>query len=99
MVLIGKRTLVIAILSNAHEKLELDMLRDIVAKGAAVVAYSDEPLEMQGVVSVSFGRSLPHSARGIPAIAVCQLLSYYKSYQTGANPDQPDGLSPWIALA
>ncbi|MCL2810460.1 MAG: SIS domain-containing protein [Clostridia bacterium] len=98
MVLIGKQTLVIAVLSCAQNKLELDMLRDLVAKGATVVAYSDEPIEIPGVVSVSFGQKLAHPARGLPAIAVCQLISYYKSFQTGANPDEPDGLSPWIVL-
>jgi len=99
MVMINKQTLVIAILSGADNKLELDVLRDITAKGAAVVAYSDEPLEMPGVLSVSFGRKLSHPARGIPAIAVCQLISYYKSFRTGADPDRPSGLSPWIELA
>ena len=99
MVMINERTLVIAVLSGADNKLELDVLRDIALKGAAVVAYSDEPLEMPGVLSVSFGRKLSHPARGIPAIAVCQLISYYKSFQTGADPDQPAGLSPWIELA
>jgi len=50
------------------------------------------------VVSVSFGEALLPPARGIPAIAVCQLISYHKSFLTGANPDEPDGLSPWIKL-
>ena len=99
MVLVGEKTLVIAVLSAAKNKLELDVLSDIAVKGATVVAYSDEPLEMPGVVSVSFGQRLLHPARGIPAIAICQLISYYKSFQTGANPDQPDGLNPWIQLA
>jgi len=99
MVLISEGTLVIAALSGAQNKLELDVLRDIVAKGATVVAYSDEPLAMPGVVSISFGQKLAHPARGIPVIAVCQLISYYKSFRTGADPDRPDGLSPWIALA
>jgi len=98
MVIIGEKTLVIAVLSDAGNKLELDVLRDIAGKGATVVAYSDEPLDMPGVISISFGRKLLHTARGIPAIAICQLISYYKSFQTGANPDQPEGLSPWIAL-
>ena len=99
MVLIGQETLVVAVLSGHANKLELDLLRDVVAKGATVVAYSDLPVDMPGVLSVSFGEALRHPARGIPAIAVCQLLSYHKSFATGANPDQPDGLSPWIALS
>lgn len=99
MVLVGGCTLVIAVLSDAGEKLELDVLRDLAAKGATVLACSDEPLDMPGVKSLSFGSKLAHAARGIPAIAVCQLISYHKSFQTGANPDRPDGLSPWIALS
>jgi len=98
MVLIGERTLVIAVLSDAQNKLELDVLRDIAAKGALVVAYSDKALSMPGVVSISFGRRLAHCARGIPAIAICQLISYHKSFQTGADPDKPEGLSSWISL-
>lgn len=99
MVLIGKETLVIVVLSDSANKLELDLLRDLLEKGATVIAYSDLPLEMPGVISVSFGEALRHPARGIPAIAVCQLISYHKSFATGANPDRPDGLSPWIALS
>ncbi len=102
MVLVGGQTLVFAVLSDASSKLELDVLRDIAAKGAVVVAYSDEAIgqdEVPGILNVSFGRKLAHPARGVLAIAVCQLLSYYKSFQTGANPDRPDGLDPWISLA
>jgi len=99
MVLIGGKTLVIAVLSDAHNHLELDVLRDVAAKGATVVAYSDEPLKMPGVVSISFGQRLAHAARGIPSILICQLISYHKSFQTGADPDRPEGLSPWIALS
>jgi fructoselysine-6-P-deglycase FrlB-like protein len=98
MVLVNQRSLVVAVLSGAEKKLELDVLRDIVAKGATVIAYSDQPFHMPGVLVCSFGRELSHPARGIPAIAMCQLLAYYKSFLTGADPDRPDGLSPWIAL-
>jgi len=98
MVLVGPETLVIAVLSANDDELELALLRDALAKGAAVVAYSDLPLDLPGVVSVSFGEALLPPARGIPAIAVCQLISYHKSFLTGANPDEPDGLSPWIKL-
>jgi len=99
MVLIGEGTIVIAVISNVQNRLELDVLSDLVAKGATVVAYSDEPLMAPGVLSIAFGRRLEHPARGLPAIAVCQLMGFYKSRQTGADPDKPEGLSPWITLA
>lgn len=99
MVLIHDKTLVIAVLSDEKSKLELDLLSDIVKKGAQVVAYADMPFAMEGVHTVSFGQPLSHAARGIPAIAICQLIAYYKSFRTGANPDQPDGLTAFISLA
>jgi fructoselysine-6-P-deglycase FrlB-like protein len=97
MVLINEKTLVIAALSAA-DRLELDLVADLVKKGATVVACSDLPIDLPGAHAVSFGESLPHAARGIPVIAVCQLVAYYKSAETGANPDKPGGLSAWIKL-
>ena len=98
MVLVGPETLVIAVLSSRDSELELALVRDALNKGATVVVYSDLPLDLPGAVVVSFGEALLPPARGIPAIAVCQLISYHKSFLTGANPDAPDGLSPWIKL-
>jgi len=97
MVLINEKTLVIAALSSA-DPLELALIANIVKKSATVVVYSDHPIEIPGAHVVSFGEPLPHIARGIPFIAVCQLIAYYKSSITGANPDKPDGLEPWISL-
>lgn len=98
MVLVGPETLVIAVLSSRDAELELALVRDAQNKGATVVVYSDLPLDLPGAVIVSFGEALLPPARGIPAIAVCQLLSYHKSFATGVNPDEPNGLSPWIRL-
>lgn len=97
MVLINEKTLIIAALSAANG-LELDLIADVVKKGAKVVAYADHPVDIPGACTVSFGESLPHAARGFPVIAICQLIAYYKSQITGADPDQPDGLSAWIKL-
>lgn len=98
MVLVGPETLVIAVFSSNDSELELALVRDALKKGAMVVVYSDLPLNLPGAVAISFGEALMPPARGIPAIAVCQLISYHKSFLTGANPDKPDGLSPWIKL-
>ena len=98
MVLIGPETLVIAVLSASDNELELLLVRDALNKGATVVVYSDTPVCIPGVVNISFGEVLLPPARGIPAINVCQLISYHKSFLTGADPDKPDGLSPWIKL-
>jgi len=97
MVLIGKETLVIVALGTSCE-LEVNLLKDIVTKGATVVALSDVCAEFDGVLTSSFGASLSHAAMGVPLIILCQMIAYYKSKETGADPDKPTGLDPWIAL-
>ena len=98
MVMINKDTLVLVALSAPNNPYELALVDDLLAKGAKVVCYSDTPLDIPGVLNIDFGQALDHPARGIPFIAMCQLITYYKSLLTGANPDQPDGLEPWISL-
>jgi len=98
MVLIGKQTLVIAALGKSNE-LERDLIKDAKAKGAFVVAVTDTAVELeQGVVCSVFGKSLSHTAKGIPLIVLCQIIAYFKSLETGADPDKPTGLDPWISL-
>jgi len=97
MVLIGKETLVIVVLGVSNE-LELGLVRDLKAKGAEIVALSDAVAEPEGVRYSCFGRPLSHIAKGIPAIVLCQMIAYYKSKETGADPDKPTGLDAWISL-
>ncbi|MCL2866362.1 MAG: SIS domain-containing protein [Clostridia bacterium] len=98
MVLIGEHTLVVAVLSEGGSKTEYDVLSDITAKGAAVVTVTDKPTGLNRVIDILTDRPYPHPVRGLPFIAVCQLISFYKSLQTGCDPDKPDGLAPWITL-
>jgi len=97
MVLIGEETLVLAVIGASH-KLEYDLLADIKKKGAEVIAYSNGSEELNGINISRFGRPLSHVASGIPFIILCQMVAYYKSKVTGADPDKPTGLDPWIAL-
>lgn len=96
MVLFKKNTLVV--IATSGDAMELDLVRDVVRKGAQVIVYSDQPLEIEGTLNIAFGDRLAHIARGIPFLLINQLLSYHKSQQTGVNPDLPDGLDPWIKL-
>jgi len=97
MVLVNEETLVLAALGMSCE-LEVDLLNDIKAKGADVIAFSDTPADLDGVHFICFGRSLSHIAKGIPFILLNQMIAYYKSKETGADPDKPTGLDPWISL-
>ena len=100
MVMIRPDTLVILLLSSNSNKYELDLLGDVMKKTKNVIAYSDKKLtkSFKGLLNVVFGEELSHIARGIPFILIPQMVSYYKALANGINPDNPDGLSSWIAL-
>ncbi len=93
MVLIGKETLVLAA-PLVGDGLEKGLFGDIKAKNAELAVFSD----IWSEADIVFGRALSPSARGIPFILLCQLVAYKKAFATGANPDQPEGLSAWIKL-
>jgi len=94
IVLFGEQTLVLVAL-GVGDALERNLIGDLKAKNAKVVVFTDVPMDIS---DISYGRPLTHMAQGIPFILLCQLVAYEKSKETGANPDQPDGLDPWIAL-
>ena len=94
IVLLGEQTLVLVAL-GVGDALERNLIEDLKAKNAKVVVFTDMPTD---ICDISCGRPLTHMALGIPFILLCQLVAYEKSKVTGANPDQPDGLDPWIAL-
>ncbi len=97
MVMFGKETLIVAALAAGGE-FESKFIRDVLAKGCSVVVLSDRPAGIDGVVNVVAGDMGTHIARGLPFILLNQLVSLAKSSFTGANPDKPDGLDPWIKL-
>ncbi len=99
MVIVGPETLVIAALTDGNQY-ELALLGDVAKKGAKLVVYSDIPLDglPDGALNLSFGRSLPHGARGLPLILIAQLLAYHRAVADGLDPDHPEGLEPWIRL-
>ena len=97
MVLLGKDTLVLAALGVKNE-LEYKLLSDVMAKKSCLVAFSDMPAEQIASHSIVYGHPLSQIASGIPFIVLCQMIAYKKSLKTGADPDKPTGLEPWIAL-
>jgi len=106
MVLINKETLVIVALGTKCE-LEINLLKDAKAKGAYIAAFCDDGdncndigncVCTDGVTFSCYAKPLSHIAKGIPFIILCQMIAYYKSKETGTDPDKPTGLEPWIAL-
>lgn len=97
MVLFKEDTLILAAL-GAGTKYETDFLAEMTKKGSLLVVFSDETREIEGAHVLSYGRKLSHIARGIPFILLCQLITYYKSFHSGSDPDAPTGLDAWISL-
>ena len=97
IVLIGQQTLNIVCPGTPGEH-ALNLLGDIKKKSDFVIAFTDRSDDFPAVTCISFERPLTHIARGVPFIILCQLIAYEKSKETGADPDKPTGLDPWIAL-
>ncbi|GMA62199.1 SIS domain-containing protein [Alicyclobacillus fastidiosus] len=99
-VMIRENNFVIVIMSDQDNKYEVDLVNDLVKKGATVLCVSDlqQSNVHQAVTQVTFGERLHHVARGIPFILIAQLTAYYKAVANGVDPDNPDGLSAWIEL-
>jgi fructoselysine-6-P-deglycase FrlB-like protein len=99
MVIFGPKTLVIAALNHNDNGVEGELIADIIKKGCKTVIYTDNGPALRGAsLSANFGETLPHPARGLPLIALCQLLSYHKAAVLGVDPDKPAGLSAWIKI-
>lgn len=98
MVMIKPQTLVIIALSDGNTY-ETGLINDLYRKKCTIVAYSDFNINLpEKVLQVNSEEKLPHAVRGIPFILICQLLAYYKALINGIDPDNPDGLDPWIKL-
>jgi len=99
MVLIDNKTLVIVACNQEEISLQKDLIRDLKAKGALVVAISGQKENIWGSdyhVALSLYRNF--GVAGVPFIFVPQALSYYKAIERGVNSDAPEGLDPWIKL-
>ncbi|MCC8167538.1 MAG: SIS domain-containing protein [Planctomycetes bacterium] len=97
MVLFDAETLVVVQLTGDGEH-ERKLAEDAVAKGCRVVAVSDTPITLDGATVIVTGATGGQVARGVYFILVNQFISLRKAAVTGADPDKPDGLLPWIKL-
>lgn len=98
MVLIDHNTLALVCLNADGFDYQKALIEDLIKKGATVITYSDLALpEIPGVkLQVSSGLQLGPAAYGLHFIFLPQILAYYKAIHKKVNPDQPEGLEPWI---
>ncbi|WP_195576210.1 SIS domain-containing protein [Paenibacillus sp. 1001270B_150601_E10] len=101
MVTVRKDTLVIAVLTKDGNDYQQDLMKDIKARGAKVVAYAAEekhiPSQYVDLAVVS-GQALDVAAQGLPFIFIPQIAALAKAELLGIDPDQPDGLVSWVKL-
>lgn len=98
MVLIKKGVAVLAAIDGGC-KYEDDLIRDVTNKGALAIVYGGRtPPDDSVRLHIPSGENIDAIARGVEFLIICQLFSYFKSDNTGVNPDQPDGLDPWIKI-
>lgn len=100
MVLINNHTLVVLCLNVEMTHYQIDLINDLLKKGATVITFSSSKIpSLPGVsLQVRSDLELDYAAWGIPFIFISQTLAYYKAIQKGVNPDQPEGLDSWIKL-
>ncbi|MCS7459816.1 SIS domain-containing protein [Paenibacillus doosanensis] len=101
MVTVGADTLVIAALTGDGTEHQSNLMRDIKARGAKIIAFADraEAVPQQFVdLAVISDNQLDVAAQGIPFIFIPQIVALSSAERQGINPDQPDGLVAWVKL-
>lgn len=101
MVTVGPETLVIAAITGEGTKHQTNLLKDIKARGAKIIAFADSadriPAEYVDCSVVS-DNELDVAAQGIPFIFIPQIVALDSAERQGIDPDKPDGLVAWVKL-
>ncbi|HBE79030.1 MAG TPA: hypothetical protein DDW65_14835 [Firmicutes bacterium] len=101
MVLVNNHTLaVVSLTTETATHYQLDLINDLLKKGTKVVVFGSRQISpIPGVaLQVSIDSDFDNAALGVSFIFILQALAYYKAIHKGINPDQPEGLDPWIKL-
>lgn len=97
MVLIDKNTLILFANSPNGYKHQKDLIGDLKENGALVVTNGTHEEHFNSDIHIEFPE-VQYSVRGLFFIIVNQAISYYKAINNNINPDEPEGLEPWISL-
>ncbi|MDO4292418.1 MAG: SIS domain-containing protein [Eubacteriales bacterium] len=99
IVISDENTLTVMVLRPGEETLQRAMAADVLAKGGPLVTVSDrDGNPWGGAVNIQIREINDFAAWGMLFIYVCQVLALQKAIREGGNPDQPDGLDPYIRL-
>ena len=99
MVLCGKETLVIMVVRPCETSRQMEMVKDLLAKGCTLVTVSAQKENIfDSALNIEISGLDRLAAWGIPFVFVPQMLAYEKAMLLGVNPDAPQGLDPYILL-
>ena len=98
MVLINGQTLVVMVCSPTDLQYQAGLVKDLRSKGAQVLTLSTQESDHGSNWNIQLPNYQNFAVLGIPFILAPQMISLYKALQKGLNPDQPDGLDPYIEL-
>jgi len=98
-VLADRSKLIIAVIRDANAGYSRDFVRDVRQRGAYVITIGPaERADCGGDTFIAIPPLEDYAAWGFYLVAVCQLTAFYKALAVGHDPDQPNGLDPYIKL-
>lgn len=99
IVVSGGKTLTLVLLRPGEGELQGKMVQDVMARGSIVVTISDQPENLYNAAAhVQITGVADFAAWGVLFIYVAQMTALLKALALGGNPDQPQGLDPYISL-
>ncbi len=98
MVLVNEKTLVIMATSPYGLDYQTELVSDLKKNKATVITsgLKDEKIP-ESDLHIDYP-DVKYPVRGIFFIIISQAVSYYKAISNNINPDEPEGLDPWISL-
>ena len=99
MVLFDEKTLVVVFKSLNDEAYQNGLIADVKSKGSFVVfAVAKENDANDADLSIRLPEYNYAETAGIAFICTLQNLAFFKAIENGINPDEPNGLDPWINI-
>ena len=101
ILLVGAKTLVVALMNGDKKGYQKVLIEDLVNRGAKVVVLHTPQYDHVAGTRLELALNTEHATSviaGFQLLTATQLLAYHKSLSKGLNPDQPKGLDAWIRL-
>ena len=98
MVLVNNKTLVIMANSPYGLDYQSELISDLKNKKATIITSGLKEEKIDGIDFHIDYPKVKYPVRGIFFIIISQAVSYYKAIANNINPDEPEGLDPWINL-